>query len=239
MNDFSKQLGDGIVQLSGVRWGESTIRDNKLHAREKKLKTAGCAAGGECGLPIPGEDGKNKQGKDIYGPIINWKTCQVVDWLEGATSASKAISDFLPLMRNLVDVYGIKKSAKGFGFLPPRVTAFRFGCIGCPAVGSHKMINRYKNTIMEKALRGIYSIWHEIEKNKNRVFKEKKGRIIKGPIRMEARRQLFARFLDIQKDVGITLVTPEDIEFINECWRDNVYPRGWSQEDENFTRRRD
>jgi len=38
--------------------------------------------------------------------------------------------------------------------------------------------------------------------------------------------------LDIQAQSGVTLVTPEDIAFIHDCWERKVYPRGWSEADE-------
>jgi hypothetical protein len=53
-----------------------------------------------------------------------------------------------------------------------------------------------------------------------------------GPIRMEARKRLFARVMDIQRRAGVVLVTPEDEAFIRDCWARRVYPRGWSEADE-------
>jgi 3'-phosphoadenosine 5'-phosphosulfate sulfotransferase (PAPS reductase)/FAD synthetase len=66
---FSKALDPNIIRVTGVRWGESNTRDGKLKSR-------GCAAGGECGLPEPGVG--------VYGAIITWRTCKVIEWLSGA-----------------------------------------------------------------------------------------------------------------------------------------------------------
>jgi DNA sulfur modification protein DndC len=52
------------LTLTGLRLGESAMRDGKL-------KRSSCAAGGECGIPDPGE------GK--YSPLLRWTTCQVID----------------------------------------------------------------------------------------------------------------------------------------------------------------
>lgn len=54
-----------------------------------------------------------------------------------------------------------------------------------------------------------------------------------GPIRMEVRKRLFDRIVDIQRRAGVVLVTQDDEVFIRQCWADKVYPRGWSEADES------
>jgi 3'-phosphoadenosine 5'-phosphosulfate sulfotransferase (PAPS reductase)/FAD synthetase len=127
MKGFSKTLGPDILKLSGVRWGESGIRD-------KKMSSGGCSAGGECGLPEPGEG--------VYGPIIAWKVCKVVEWLNGeCEGVSQIIPDLLPAMADLVSVYDVKRGQSGLWETPPTVSALRFGCIGCPAITKEKITN--------------------------------------------------------------------------------------------------
>lgn len=235
MRRFSKTVGDNVVMLSGVRWGESETRDGKL-------KTSGCSAGGECGLPDPGEG--------VYGPIITWRTCKVIEWLSGdSDGAADSILDLLPIMRKLIDVYEVViDDSPTIEPAPPRVvSAMRFGCVGCPAI-SNERVTKSKQAQKHPQwshLRRIYGIWDRLYANANRCFRIRaevskvgdKGSkwsnaIGYGPLKMAARQQYFVELLDIQRDSGVTLVTAEDEAFIRDCWRRGVYPRGWSEKDE-------
>ena len=231
MGVFSDTIGDDILKLSGVRWGESDTRDGKL-------KAGGCAAGGECGLPEPGEG--------VYGPIITWTICKVIEWLEGKAGVNDAIPDLLPMMQELVSVYEVKKGQDGFFGVPPKVTALRFGCIGCPAISNEKVTksrgaSRHPQWMH---LRRIHEIWKQLYLRRNRCCRirqtdgkrygkeYKAGYVGYGPVRMEVRKRYFAELLDIQRQSGVTLVTAEDEAFIRDCWERKVYPRGWSEADE-------
>lgn len=237
MSRFSKTIADDIIQLSGVRWGESETRDGKL-------KASGCQAGGECGLPEPGEG--------VYGPIITWKTCKVAEWLSGKAGddISAAIPDLLPMMKELVGIYEMKEEQPGLFKTPPRVvTNMRFGCIGCPAITNEKITKSklWRANPQWAHLRRIYDIWDALYANKNRCCRvrtaefRKSGRpwpkkwqpgVGYGPLKMAARQKYFAELLDIQEKAGVVLVTPEDIAFIHQCWAEKRYPRGWSEDDE-------
>ncbi len=220
MRKFAKTVAEDVVQLSGVRWGESEGRDAKLK------KASGCAAGGECGLPEPGEG--------VYGPIIAWKVCKVIEWLSGEAEVNETIPDLLPAMNELVTVYDVKKEQPNLFDLPPSVTAMRFGCIGCPAVSKEKVTKSKLGKAYPKwiHLRRIYEIWDALYAYKNRCYHVTGGRERSGPLRMEARKRYFEELLDIQEKSGVTLVTEEDIAFIKRCWEDKRYPRGWSEADE-------
>lgn len=222
MKAFARTLGPDVLQLSGVRFGESANRDAKL------LK--GCAAGGECGLPEPGEG--------VYGPIITWSLCKVVDWLAGRASeaVNALILDLLPLTSRLLDVYGVTQAeANLYGEIPPPVVNMRFGCIGCPAISNEK-ITQSKAGRRHPAwavLRRIYDVWDRLYDYTNRCVRIKTDGVVRnGPLRMEARKRYFAEIMAIQREAGIALVTPEDEAFIRDCWERKVYPRGWGPEDE-------
>lgn len=237
MMRFSRGIAADVVQLSGVRWGESDSRDGKL-------KAGGCAAGGECGLPEPGER--------VFGPIITWKVCKVIEWLNGEAGddVTGSIVDLLPMMRELVGVYEVKRGHEGLYGIPPKVTALRFGCIGCPAITNEKITrSRHGREHPQLVhLRRIYDVWDALYLRKNRCVRLKtrptktrptktrledwSARLGYGPIRMEARKHYFAELLDIQRASGVVLVTPEDEAFIRDCWTRKVYPRGWSEADE-------
>jgi DNA sulfur modification protein DndC len=235
MTHFARTINEDTIQLSGVRWGESNVRDGKLETR-------GCSAGGECGLPDEGEG--------VYGPIITWRTCKVIEWLSGeaGVDVNSAISNLLPLMNQLVQVYEVKIDSVGlYPGVAPKVSTMRFGCIGCPAITNEKITKskQGKEHPQWLHLRRIHEeIWPALYMRKNRCAKIRKtdgsrygkkfkaGYVGYGPIRMEVRKHYFAELLKIQADSGVELVTAEDIAFIHQCWRDKVYPRGWSEADE-------
>lgn len=221
MKRFSKTLGPDILHLSGVRWGESDTRDGKLSA-------GGCSAGGECGLPEPGNG--------VYGPIITWKTCKVIEWLSGDCDHGDLIPDLLPIMRRLVDVYEVKSEKFVMFDMPPKITAMRFGCIGCPAITNEKITNSKQGRNNPKwiHLRRIHEIWQQLYLRRNRCSRMKDGEVSFGPLRMEARKRYFSELLDIQKQAGIKLVTKRDEAFIRKCWELKAYPRSWSEADELF-----
>lgn len=222
MKRFTSSLGPDVIQLSGVRWGESDTRDGKLAA-------TGRAAGGECGLP--------NAGPGVYGPIISWRTCKVVEWLsgDGEPSINSAIGDLLPHMRRLVEVYEVKQEqTSGFWESPLKVTAMRFGCIGCPAISNEKITasKQARRHPEWRHLRRLYEMWTELYRRRNRCCWIDGDHVGFGPLRMSARKQYFAELLDIQRQSGVVLVTAEDEAFIRDCWDRNVYPRGWSEADE-------
>ena len=213
------KLASGETSLTGLRLGESRMRDGKI-------KTS-CAAGGECGIP--------EQSRDTYSPILHWSTCQVVDWLSGRVDKSvrSRIHDILDATRQLIEIYSIGIDRNVFDWADPVVTASRFGCIGCPAISAEataprSVIARYgePSPICE-----LYAVWHEARQKKNRC-QPHAGDRQHGPIRIAARKQLFARVLDIQQRAGIQLVTPDDEAWIRDCWEHGRYPRGWSAADE-------
>ncbi len=208
------------LSITGLRLGESAMRDGKL-------KKAGCAAGGECGIPDAGEG--------RYSPILHWTTCQVIDWLQGHVSreVGRVMADVFQLTRQLVKVYGITMVMNLFD--EEEITrSARFGCIGCPAIGAEAQAPR---SVLHRNGKGsplneLYDVWHEAREQRNRLIGFRRGKAIVGALRMAARQRLFVRVMDIQARSGVTLVTPGDEAFIRQCWAEQVYPRGWSAADE-------
>lgn len=219
MERFIKTLPEGLTVLTGVRWGESEMRDGKL-------KRAGCSAGGECGTDL-GSRGS------IYSPIINWTTCNVMDWLSGSVSqdVDKAIPDLLKVTGQLIGVYKMRKRKGGFGLALPQVEAIRFGCIGCPAVEVDRAAEKSGGPEL-RYIRKIYGLWKKLYQRHNQVQQIRDGRLVSGPVKMEVRKRLFGELLDIQTKSGLTIVTAEEEAFIRDCWERKVYPRGWSEADE-------
>lgn len=219
----------GVLMVTGLRLGESSIRDEKL----MKGMSVGCAAGGECGIPGPSSN--------TYSPLLRWSTCNVLDWLEGGCSrdVSDTISDLLHLTRQLVGIYRVQVDRNTFDGFDPAVSMARFGCIGCPAIAAGKdapksVVAKYGQN---SPLCEIYDVWNEAREKRNRCYSPAKHRARNefggyGPIKMDVRKRFFARIMDIQRRAGVTIITQEDEAFIRKCWADSRYPRGWSAADE-------
>lgn len=267
-----REIGAQVVQLTGARWGESQRRDEKL-----RRSIGGCAAGGECGLPVPREsedairgsaeqEGSEIQSQSIsrkiisgkgrtrmrkgggglvYAPIINWKTCNVIDWLAARAGGSVAecIVDLLGPMTSLLNIYGYRDRDSGRVYREEEVTARRFGCVGCPAIRIGGGKRSIENTAPEMlpGLKKLYSLLEECRDPVNRLAKvrpptryTRDARYVVGPMTMKARQRLYEKFINIQRELGIELVTRLDIKYIHYCWRKKIYPRGWSVSDESI-----
>lgn len=221
MDIYKKELADeGLVSLTGVRWGESKVRDAKIKARAE----GGCGAGGECGLPSV------RDGQDVYGPILNWHDTHVVKWLSGSDECERTndvLADLRDVSKRLLNVYHTKLGDEGFGLFPRKVHFLRFGCCGCPALKRDKVIRAAeKEDPQVGALKALYLLWDEARLKYNRMWRwnEKKGKYQYGPIKVSVRKALFEKFLVIQKRAGVQLVNKEDIRFIEECWKENRVP---------------
>jgi len=231
MERWRKVNSSGLT-LTGLRLGESAIRDGKI------LKAKGCQSGGECGIPVPSER--------TYSPLLNWTTCNVGAWLSGDYDLSQEVrrvmAHIFELTKRLVEIYEMRVGQKGFEtveaheWVERTVEMARFGCIGCPAISCgpeapKSMIARYG---ADSPLCELYAVWNEALSVRNRLQKEEPGKrnTGMGPLKMEARQRLFARVLDIQRRAEIVLVNPEDEAFIRQCWKEQRYPRGWSAANE-------
>lgn len=222
MDRWRKEHAGGLV-VTGLRLGESKVRDAKLAKRG-----IGCAAGGECGIPAASEN--------TYSPLINWTMCNVIDLLNGIVSRrySELMDDVIPITRRLVAIYDVAIGQDGlFEEVEKEVSAARFGCIGCPAIASEPWAPRsiVKRNGTNSPLNEIYQVWFEARRRDNRLVNLRTGG--RGPIKMTVRRILFERVMDIQRRAGVLLISPEDEAFIRDCWARKVYPRGWSEADED------
>ncbi len=211
------------LTLTGLRIGESAIRDGKI------LKAKGCSAGGECGIPDPSER--------TYSPLLNWRTCHVIDWLNGLVGKEvrEVMPDLFAITQRLVAIYGVRLGQPTFDFAEREITSARYGCIGCPAIQAeaHPPASVIRRNGAGSPLNEIYAVWFEARKNHNRLYKFTNKWRGPGPVKLAVRPTLFARIMDIQRRAGVVLVTPDDEAFIRQCWADKVYPRGWSEEDES------
>lgn len=233
------ELDGNILMITGVRQGESAIRDGRI--------AMSCGKdGAECGqgwyqqvLP---------QAKGIRGriatlaPILHWRVCNVWDWLriyaplpEYGAWATAAIAD----------AYGGDEATEKNA---------RTGCTGCPLT-DEDMALQIVLALPEWAylapLVGLKRLWRELRKPHNRLRKSgverlKDGSIAAnpqrmGPLTLDARRTALETVLRIQSDVNeaaakigrptIDILNAEEEKRIRDLIAAETWPDKWTGEE--------
>ncbi|MES2651285.1 MAG: phosphoadenosine phosphosulfate reductase family protein [Bacteroidota bacterium] len=217
--------GEKVLMITGVRQGESAVRD-------KKISVSCSKDGAECGqgwyqLTMP------ESLCDTLAPIVHWRVCHVWEWLKHWAPLPE-YGDFSTAL--IADAYG--------GDEAEEINA-RTGCIGCPLASKDKALDtivkmsKYQYLTPLKRLKILY---RKLRKGTYRLRKTgldegKKNRQRMGPITMEARRMAFDEVMSIQNDVNevarkqnrpeIDILNIEEQEFIMKCWENNLWPNGW------------
>ncbi len=179
--------------ITGMRIGESKQRDSKLKNS--------CLSGGanECG----GDMWIRQSGIDVAAPIIGWSTFDVWYFLQAI--AAKTI----PGVKYVIDLYGN--------------TAMRFGCWMCTVVQRDRtmeMLAKSGNQNIGKML--LFREWlvEEAKKPENRYMR-KNG--VKGRLNKPFRRQILKMVLDLQKEIGTTLISEEEAKLSEELLDSKKY----------------
>ncbi len=225
-----------ILMLTGVREGESAVRDGRIAMSCSK-------DGAECGqgwyqqvLPdSPGIRGRVA----TLAPILHWRVCNVFDWLVA----------FAPMRefggwdtRILVDAYGGDDQARDI--------AARTGCIGCPLASEDIALNvivAMEGWTHLTPLLELKPLYRELRLAKHRLRKSepevlKNGKLSSsgqrgGPLKLEARSWALSRVLDIQTRCndaaarlgrpGVDILNAEEEERIRELIAARTWPNKW------------
>ncbi len=233
--DRIDELDGNILMITGVRQGESAIRDGRI--------AMSCGKdGAECGqgwyqqvLP----EAKGIRGRlATLAPLLHWRVCNVWDWLK----------IYAPLPEyggwataTVADAYG--------GDEAEEINA-RTGCTGCPLTENDKALDsviaspKWSYLAPLKRLKQIY---RELRKPHNRLRKAgievlKSGRVAANPQRMgpltfSARLWALGEILSIQTEVNsaaralgrpeIDLINAEEEARIRELIAAETWPQGW------------
>lgn len=224
-----------ILMITGVREGESAIRDKRI--------TMSCGKdGAECGQGWYQEVLPNAKG--IRGriatlaPLLHWRVCNIWDWLriyaplpEYGGWATAAIAD----------AYGGDEAEEKNA---------RTGCAGCPLASKDMALD----TIIAMPawshlapLKRLKPLWRELRKPENRLRKAglerlKDGSIAANPQRMgpltfEARLMGLETVLSIQTECNaeavllgrpiLDILNPEEEARIRELIAAETWPQGW------------
>lgn len=230
LEDLHARVGQKILMLTGVRQGESAIRDGRI--------AMSCGKdGAECGQGWY-QVGLDNEICSTLAPILHWRVCTVWDWLK--IFAPSASYGQWPT-EILADAYG--------GDEAEEINA-RTGCIGCPLAQKDKALEAivemphwsYLAPLLE-----LKAIYREMRKPGNRLRKDgetlKNGSLEKqtqrlGPLTMEARLRFLDRITTIQNSVNnsaaeagrprIDILNDVEEARIRELIAANTWPDRWS-----------
>ncbi|MDF1599698.1 phosphoadenosine phosphosulfate reductase family protein [Mesorhizobium sp. YIM 152430] len=228
-------LDGNILMLTGVRQGESAIRDNRI--------AMSCGKdGAECGQGWYQEVLPNAKG--IRGriatlaPLLHWRVCNVWDWLR----IYAPIKDY--------GGWSTAAIADAYGGDEAEEKNARTGCAGCPLASKDLALD----TIVAMPdwsylapLKGLKPLYRELRLPTNRLRKAgietlKDGSIAANPQRMgpltfDARLMGLDRVLSIQSDCNngarqqnrptIDLLNREEEARIRELIAAETWPQGW------------
>jgi DNA sulfur modification protein DndC len=182
------------VIVTGVRFGESKERDHRL--------IQSCKRGGECGQGLWFQYSSRLEA-GYLAPLINWKDCDVWDFLLFiAPSLGYQTSQ-------LQNIYNGHQT--------------RFGCWMCTVVRQDKAMERITSVAEWAHLRPLLDFRQRVKEltgcPESRVRRPdgKPGRLT-----LATRQQLFNELLELQTKLGITIVSSDEILAIQEYWKKEV-----------------
>lgn len=221
-----RDKGEKVLMLTGVRQGESAIRDHRI--------VMSCGKNGaECGQGWYQETMPDAICSTL-APILHWRVCHVWEWLKHFAPRPE-YGDFSTAM--IADAYG--------GDEAEEINA-RTGCVGCPLASKDTALdNLVKREYWQylTPLKRIKILWIELRKWKHRLRKtgkenngEKNPQRV-GPLTMKARKMAFNEIINIQNKINaaavlegkptVILLDDQEQRFIQQCWADNVWPDRW------------
>lgn len=207
------QYGHKVLSITGVRMGESAVRDQRI--------TASCSRdSGECGQGWF-QVSTSEAIADTLAPLLHWRVCHIYDWLYFMNKRHG-----YPEVAGIADVYGEED--------------VRTGCVGCNLASKDNALLRVIELPQWAHLAPLLELrplFRELKRPNNRLRKAapertKRGGYAKngqrmGPLTMAARAWGLERVLDIQQRASVDLINAEEEARIRELWALNTWPDGW------------
>jgi DNA sulfur modification protein DndC len=236
LKELRDEYGEKFLMLTGVRIGESAIRDSRI--------ALSCGRNGaECGQGWFQETTPESVANTL-APILHWRVCHIWDWLMFEAQTINPSASFV------AKVYGGENAEE--------INA-RTGCIGCPLATKDIALDHVISLpewAYLKPLKRLRPIYIELRSFKYR--KQKNGEhntngqlssnpCRKGPLTLSARKWALNEVLTIQNEINhqaditgtghpyIDLINQEEEERIKELIASRAYPQRWSDEDPDAT----
>lgn len=226
-----EQAGEKLLMLTGVRLGESAVRDQRI--------ALSCSRdGGECGQ---GWFQRSTPAAiaDTLSPLLHWRVCHV--W---ALLLSHAPGWGFPT----------RAVAQSYGGLEAEEINARTGCVGCPLATKDTALDsvlKLPEWAYLAPLRRLRPLYRDLREPHHRLRKRgveilKSGAIGKnpqrmGPLTMEARRWALKEILGVQSEINvaariqsrpeISLINTEEEGRIIQLIEANTWPQKWSGEE--------
>lgn len=226
------QLEGRVLTLTGVRRGESKVRDDRINLS--------CSRNGaECGqgwlqTDLPGDL------TDTFAPIDHWTLCNVWDWLKVFAPWAEFGAWPTPMI------------ADGYG----EMEDMRTGCVGCNLIshdGALAAVLKLDGWTHLSPLLGLKILYQELRKPRYRKRqpggqRRKDGTLQSnqqrmGPLTFAARLMALDRVLGIQEQVnemaaarerpGIILIDRDEEARIRELIAAETWPQGWTGAEPN------
>lgn len=230
LQSLYQEKGQKILMLTGVRQGESAIRDERI--------VMSCSKdGAECGQGWY-QTSLSTDICDTLAPLLHWRVCHVWEWLKHWAPLPE-YGDWSTAI--IADAYG--------GDEAEEINA-RTGCIGCPLASKDKALEaiiklpswKYLQPLMK--LKPLYRLMKKPQYRHRQPGGERRkdGKLSKnqqrlGPLTLEARRHFLSEILAIQEEVNIEairqnrppvcILNSEEVAFITSQIDAGVYPDKW------------
>lgn len=214
------QYGQKFLMLTGVRIGESAVRDARIAISCGKNNS-------ECGQGWF-QESTPEAVADTLAPLLHWRLCQVWDWLTGMVPDGMEHGFSTKL---IAAVYGQDENLE---------THARTGCVGCNLASRDfalEEIIKRPQWAQYQPLMELRSLYAELKLPKNRLRKDgsetrKDGSLVANPCRMgpltfEARLMGLERIKSIQARAGADLINTEEEKVIRALIDAKTWPKGW------------
>ena len=209
-DEIFAQYGGNVLNLTGVRKGESAARD-------ERISTSCSKHDGECG------QGWFQQARNSLAPLMHWRVCWVWKWLYSDQQPYRVTQDIAAVYA-ADDLEDIRTGC--------------IACHIVEEDRALKYLVRkpgWQHLAPLMELRGVYDWLMEPRQRHRRVmpslkkdglYSDNAGAL--GALTMAAREEGLNRVLALQAQTGYTLIDAEEEAVIRGMWRDGVYPQGWT-----------
>ncbi len=214
------EYGKKFLMLTGVRVGESAVRDERIAIACGKNNS-------ECGQGWF-QESTPEAVADTLAPLLHWRLCHVWDWLTGLVPEGYEHGFSTQL---IAAVYGQDENLE---------THARTGCVGCNLASRDMALEeiiKRPQWVKYSPLMELRPLYAELKLPKNRLRKDgtearKDGSLVSNPCRMgpltfEARRWALGQVKSIQQRAGVDLINAEEEAKILELIEAQTWPRGW------------